>query len=66
MVDFKAGAGTGHDVVVISGVYTSFAQVQANISQVGAYAVVQVSANDAVYLYNVTASTLTADNFLLL
>ena len=66
VVDFKAGGGSGHDVVVISGVYTSFAQVQANISQVGAYAVVKVSANDAVYLYNVSAASLTADNFVLL
>ncbi len=66
VADFRA-TGPGADVVVITGgLLTSFAQVQPLISQQGVYTVINLSANDQLYLYNVTASQLTANNFILL
>ncbi len=67
IADFKAGAGANHDVLVVSpasGV-ASFAQVKANMTQVGVYTVLKLGA-DQVYLYNVQPFQLTADNFLFL
>jgi hypothetical protein len=55
------------DVVVITGgVFSSFAQVQAATSQVGVYTVISVSGTDQIYLYNVSAFQLTANNVILL
>ncbi len=67
IADFIPGAGATHDVLVVSpasGV-ASFAQAQANMSQVGVYTVLALGA-DRVYLYNVQPFQLTAENFLFL
>jgi Ca2+-binding RTX toxin-like protein len=66
VADFRA-IGAGADVVVVSGgLLTSFSQVQPLISQQGVYTVISLSAGDQLYLYNVTASQLSASNFILL
>ena len=67
IADFTPGGGASHDVLVVSpasGV-TSFAQAQANMTQVGVYTVLTLGA-DQVYIYNVQPFQLTAGNFLFL
>ena len=66
VADFTPGAGG--DVAVILGTpgLTSFAQVQANMSDVGVYTVINLSAGNQLFLYNVDPGQLTADNFLFL
>jgi tripartite-type tricarboxylate transporter receptor subunit TctC len=60
--------GPGGDVAVIVGTpgLTSFAQVQAAMTDVGVYTVISLSATDQLYLYNVDPGQLTVDNFLFL
>jgi Ca2+-binding RTX toxin-like protein len=60
--------GPGGDVAVIVGTpgLASFADVQAKTTQSGIYSVITLSNTDQLYLYNVTPSQLTADNFLFL
>ena len=60
--------GPGGDVAVIVGTpgLTSFAQVQAAMTDVGVYTVITLSATDQLFLYNVDPGQLTADNFLFL
>ena len=66
VIDFTPG--TGGDVAVIVGTpgLTSFAQVQANMSDVGVYTVINLSAGNQLFLYNVDPGQLNADNFLFL
>jgi hypothetical protein len=52
-------------VVSLGSGVTSFAQAQANMSQVGVYTVLSLGA-DKVFIYNVQPFQLTADNFLFL
>ncbi|WP_158914558.1 family 16 glycosylhydrolase [Caulobacter sp. S45] len=58
-------AGAGHDVVSLGGYvnFTSFAQVQAAMTQVGSNVVLQLDANDAVLFRNEQISDFTASNF---
>ena len=60
--------GPGGDVAVIVGTpgLTSFAQVQAAMTDVDVYTVIDLSGGNQLYLYNVDPSQLTADNFLFL
>jgi hypothetical protein len=57
--------GPGGDVAVIAGTpgLTSFAQVQANMTDAGAYTAINLSGGNQLYLYNVDPGQLTADNF---
>ena len=66
MVDFTPGAGG--DVAVISGTpgLTSFAQVQAAMTDVDVYTVINLSPGNQLFLYNIDPGQLTADNFLFL
>jgi Ca2+-binding RTX toxin-like protein len=66
VVDFTPG--TGGDVAVIVGTpgLTSFAQVQAKMTDVGVYTVVDLTGGNQLFLYNVDPGQLTADNFLFL
>ena len=66
MADFTPG--TGGDVAVIVGTpgLTTFAQAQAKMTEDGVYSVIGLSGSNQLYLYNVNAGQLTADNFLFL
>ena len=66
VADFTPGAGG--DVAVISSTpgLTSFAQVRANMVDVGVYTALSLSATDQLSLYNVDPDQFTADNFLFL
>ena len=63
--DFVAGAGSD-DVINLHSMagFTSFAQVQAVASQVGANTVLTFGGGDSITLTNVTASTLHQDDFI--
>jgi Ca2+-binding RTX toxin-like protein len=60
-------ANTGDVVVILSTPgLASFADVQANMTDIGVYTVISLSAGNQLYLYNVDPGQLTADNFLFL
>jgi Ca2+-binding RTX toxin-like protein len=63
-----SNTGFSGDVAVILSTpgLTSFADVQANMIDIGVYMVINLSATDQLYLYNVDPDQLTADNFLFL
>jgi hypothetical protein len=67
IADFVAGDGANHDVLVIAAAATgisSFAQIQADTTQVGVYFVISLGGGDQVFLYNVQPSQLTANDFI--
>ena len=66
VADFTPGAGGDVAVIVGTPGLTSFAQVQAKMTDVGFYTVIDLSATDQLYLYNVDPGQLTANNFLFL
>ena len=66
VADFTPGAGGDVAVIVGTPGLTTFAQAQAKTTQQGVYSVVDLSGGNQLFLYNVTASQLTADNFLFL
>ena len=66
MADFTPGPGGDVAVIVGTPGLTSFAQVQANMTDIGDYTVIDLSATDQLYLYNVDPGQLTVDNFLFL
>ncbi|CAN5155089.1 hypothetical protein BH10PSE4_BH10PSE4_07260 [soil metagenome] len=64
ITDFTAGKGAEADALRFSdGSFTSFAQVKAAMTQVGADVVLKLSATDDVTFRNTTIGTFTADNF---
>ncbi|MGE0259887.1 MAG: calcium-binding protein [Alphaproteobacteria bacterium] len=66
VADFTPGPGGDVAVILSTPGLTSFAQVQANMIDIGVYTVITLSATDQLYLYNVDPFQLTADNFLFL
>ncbi|MGE3783317.1 MAG: calcium-binding protein [Alphaproteobacteria bacterium] len=66
VADFTPGPGGDVAVILSTPGLTSFAQVQANMTDIGVYTVVSLSATDQLYLYNVDPFQLTPDNFLFL
>jgi hypothetical protein len=70
---FTAGTGgdvigdftQGQDRIDISAFGLSFAQAQANFSQVGGYGAINLGNGDFIVLHNVTMSQLTASDFIL-
>ena len=45
---------------------TTFADIQSRMSDIGVYTVINLSASDQLFLYNVDPFQLTANNFLFL
>ncbi|MGE0259658.1 MAG: hypothetical protein AB7T18_12990, partial [Alphaproteobacteria bacterium] len=66
VADFTPGPGGDVAVILSTPGLTSFAQVQANMIDIGVYTVITLSATDQLYLYNVDPFQLTTDNFLFL
>jgi Ca2+-binding RTX toxin-like protein len=67
VADFTPGDGPNHDVLVLSAPSSqivSFADVQAKAFQAGVYSVLPLSNTDQIYLYNVQAFQLTANDFI--
>ena len=66
IMDFTAGSGANHDVLVIAAgaSLTSFAAVQASAYQYGSYTVLGLGGGDTVLLNNVAPGQLTAANFI--
>jgi Ca2+-binding RTX toxin-like protein len=67
VADFTPGDGANHDVLVLtaaSSEIASFADVQAKAFQAGIYTVLPLSNTDQIFLYNVQASQLTANDFI--
>ena len=57
-------SGASHDTLVLTGTdFTSFADIQSHMTQVGADTLLTLSPNDAVLLRNTTLSSLTAQDF---
>lgn len=67
IVDFTAGNGADHDVLVISLAtgFTNFEQLKGVMAQAGVYTTISLG-NDHVYLYNVSSYQMTADNVMFL
>jgi len=64
ITDFLAGTGTGADAVRLNGVaFTSFDQVKAAMTQVGADVVLKISATSDITFRNATVDAFTASNF---
>lgn len=63
--DFSAGVGISDQIRLLLGTrFDSFAEVYAATTQVGANAVITISAADTITLINVTKTTLVADDFM--
>ena len=59
-------SGTNHDILQVSNFgYSTFAQVQSHLSQVGANTLLTLSSTDAVLIQNTTVASLTAADFTL-
>ncbi|CAN5155177.1 hypothetical protein BH10PSE4_BH10PSE4_07270 [soil metagenome] len=64
ITDFMAGTGAGSDIVRLQNYgMTTFSQVKAAMTQVGADVVLKLSATDDVTFRNTTVETFTGDNF---
>ncbi|MGD9617492.1 MAG: calcium-binding protein, partial [Alphaproteobacteria bacterium] len=66
VADFTFGAGGDVAVILSTPGLTSFADVQANMIDADVYTVINLSASDQLFLYNIDPFQLTADNFLFL
>ena len=66
VADFTPGAGGDVAVIVGTPGLTTFAQVQAAMTDVDVYTVIDLSGGNQLFLYNVDPGQLTADNFLFL
>jgi Ca2+-binding RTX toxin-like protein len=64
LVDFIPGSGGDVAVIVSTSGLTSFANLQTRMIDVDPYTVINLSASDQLFLYNVDPGQLTADNFL--
>jgi hypothetical protein len=61
---FRPGSGPAHDTIQFaSNDFTSFAQVQSAMSQVGANVVIRLDATDAITLLNKSVASLVAADF---
>ncbi|MGV7215573.1 Ig-like domain-containing protein [Bradyrhizobium sp. UFLA05-112] len=64
ITDFSPGSGAGHDVVQLNGfAFTSFADVQAAMSQVGDDVYLRLTSQDTLVFRNTTVSAFTSDDF---
>ncbi|MBR0903924.1 Ig-like domain-containing protein [Bradyrhizobium liaoningense] len=64
ITDFSPGSGAGHDVVQLNGfAFTSFADVQAAMSQVGSDVYLKLTSQDTLVFRNTTVSAFTTDDF---
>ncbi|MGY4344809.1 Ca2+-binding RTX toxin-like protein [Bradyrhizobium sp. GM7.3] len=64
ITDFSPGSGAGHDVVQLNGfAFTSFADVQAAMSQVGNDVYLKLTSQDTLVFRNTTVSAFTSDDF---
>ncbi|MGD9618049.1 MAG: hypothetical protein AB7H90_16785 [Alphaproteobacteria bacterium] len=66
VADFTPGAGGDVAVILSTPELTSFAEVQAKMTDIDVYTVIDLSATDRLYLYNIDPFQLTPDNFLFL
>ncbi|TYO61580.1 family 16 glycosylhydrolase [Bradyrhizobium hipponense] len=64
ITDFAPGSGAGHDIVQLNGfAFTSFADVQAAVSQVGGDVYLKLTSQDTLVFRNTTISAFTSDDF---
>lgn len=64
VTDFSTGSGAGHDVVQLNGfAFTSFADVQAAMTQVGSDVYLKLTNQDTLVFRNTTVSAFTGDDF---
>jgi len=64
ITDFSPGSGAEHDVVQLNGfAFTSFADVQAAMTQVGSDVYLKLTSQDTLVLRNTTISAFTSDDF---
>lgn len=64
ITDFSPGSGAAHDVVQLNGfAFTSFADVQAAMTQVGSDVYLKLTSQDTLVFRNTTVSAFTSDNF---
>lgn len=64
ITDFSPGSSAGHDVVQLNGfAFTSFADVQAAISQVGGDVYLKLTSQDTLVFRNTTISAFSSDDF---
>ncbi|WGR78361.1 MULTISPECIES: Ig-like domain-containing protein [unclassified Bradyrhizobium] len=64
ITDFSPGSGAGHDVVQLNGfAFTSFADVQAGMTQVGGDVYLKLTSQDTLVFRNTTVSAFTSDDF---
>ena len=66
VADFTPGRGGDVAVVLQTPGVTTFADIQSRMSDIGVYTVINLSASDQLFLYNVDPFQLTANNFLFL
>lgn len=64
ITDFTPGSGAGHDVVRLNGfAFTSFADVQAAMTQVGNDVYLTLTGQDTLVFRNITVSSFTSNDF---